>query len=50
VGKKTIILVEGPSFVEMVLEHWDDLDKGPRERLGVRPMERLPVGERFEVG
>ncbi len=48
-GKKTIILVEGTSFVEMVLEHWDDLDEETRELVGVRPKERLPIGERFEV-
>jgi len=49
-GKKTIILVDGRSFVEMVLNHWEDLDAATQQLLGVIPRERLPVQERFVVG
>lgn len=48
-GKKTIILVDGRSFVEMVLDHWEDLEPTTQQMLGVSPKERLPVQERFAV-
>jgi restriction system protein len=48
-GKKTIVLVDGERFVELVLEHWEDLTTEARTLLGVLPKERLPVRERFMV-
>jgi restriction system protein len=48
-GKKTIVLVEGDTFVELLLDHWHDLDEAARRLLGVRPKEELPVRDRFEV-
>jgi restriction system protein len=48
-GKKTIVLVEGDTFVELLLDHWDDLDEAARELLGVRPKDQPPVRDRFEV-
>lgn len=48
-GKKTITLVEGETFVEMLLDHWSDLSEDARKVLGVRPREVAPVRERFEV-
>jgi restriction system protein len=48
-GKKTIVLVEGEAFVEMLLDHWADLDEQAQRLLSVRPKERLPLRERFVV-
>lgn len=48
-NKKTIVLVDGESFVEMLLDHWDDLDEAAKSLLAIRPKERLPVRERFAV-
>jgi hypothetical protein len=43
------VLVDGESFVEMLLDHWDDLDDAAKGLLGIRPKERRPVRERFTV-
>jgi len=48
-GKKTIALVEGTAFVEMILENWGKLAPEMQALLGVLPREVLPVRERFEV-
>lgn len=48
-GKKTIALIEGDTLAEMVLEHWDELEPPTQQFLGIRPKERLPVQERFEL-
>jgi restriction endonuclease Mrr len=48
-GKKTIVLVEGESFVEMLLDHWADLDDEAQRSLAVRPREPLPLQQRFVI-
>lgn len=48
-GKKTITLVGGRQFVELVLLHWDDIDPDVRAELGVQPREELPIRERFVI-
>jgi predicted Mrr-cat superfamily restriction endonuclease len=48
-GKRSIVLVDGETFVEMVLERWEDLDLEVKELLGVQPREQLQVRDRFEV-
>lgn len=48
-GKKTIVLIEGTTFVEMILENWQKLRPEVQALLGVQPREVLPVRERFEI-
>ncbi len=48
-GKKRIILVDGESFVEMLLERFQDLSHDAQALLGVAPKPELPARERFTV-
>ncbi len=48
-GKKTITLVEGERFAEMLLSHWHDLSAEAQALLGIRPKDNLPLRERFAV-
>ena len=48
-GKKTIVLVEGEAFVEMVLDNWTKLRPATQALVGVRERDMLPVRERFLV-
>lgn len=48
-GKKTITLVGGRQFVELVLSHWGDLDPEVQAQLGVQPREEVPIRDRFVV-
>ena len=47
-GLKTITLVGGEQFVEMILEHWEDLPEAARNSLGVQPREAT-IRDRFVV-
>jgi restriction system protein len=48
-GKKTIVLVDGDTFAEMLLARWVDLTEDARVLLGVRRKDEIPVRERFVV-
>jgi restriction system protein len=48
-GKSRILLVDGETFAEMLLAHWDALDSKVQRLLGIKRKEALPVREQFEI-
>jgi restriction system protein len=48
-NKKTIVLVDGETFVELLLDRWAELDESAQKLLGLRPKEAIPLRDRFTL-